>query len=511
MKRMVDDAKSSKQKALKKEEYRKTEVKSSLRKDKREWANNIAEKAEDAARQGQMKGVYEAARKLCNERPKQVDMLKDREGKLLSKEDEVRKRWQEHFMEVLNRPDPETVAEVLDDSDISEQIEERPVTKLEIKNAIKDMKNGKAAGIDNITVEMMKADIDTTVNVLHDLLRLIWEEERIPEDWCKGLIVKLPKKGDLTNCGNWRGITLMPTAAKVMRKVIIKRISRGVDKKLRKERGGFRSGRSTIEQIFVLRNIIEQSVEWNASLYICFVDYEKAFDSVHRETLLRIMGSYGIPPKLVRMVQAMYNGSKCAVIDGGGKTDWFDIKSGVRQGCVMLGFLFLLVIDWVMRKTLREGSTGIRWRFTEKLEDLDFADDLALLSSTRRQLQLKNERLRNASKGTGLKINIAKAKVTRFNAASEEKVTVNGEELGDVDSFVYLGAKVKSNVIAVLLYGCKSWRMTKGDEAKLDTFQQKCLRRLLKIYWPMRVSNEEVRRKANTETIRKLVRKKRWA
>ena len=156
------------------------------------------------------------------------------------------------------------------------------------------------------------------------------------------------------------------------------------------------------------------------------------------------MGSYGIPPKLVRMVQAMFKGSKCAVIDGGGKTDWFDIKSGVRQGCVMSGFLFLLVIDWVMRKSLREGNTGIRWRFTNKLEDLDFADDLALLSSTRRQLQLKNERLSNASKGTGLKININKTKVMRFNAASEEKVIVNGEELEDVDSFVYLGAKVST-------------------------------------------------------------------
>ena len=95
----------------------------------------------------------------------------------------------------------------------------------------------------------------------------------------------------------------MPTAAKVMGKVIIKRISRGVDKKLRKEQAGFRSGRSTIEQTFMLRNIIEQSVKWNASLYICFIDYEKASNTVHRETLWRIMGSYGIPPKLV-----MYKG-----------------------------------------------------------------------------------------------------------------------------------------------------------------------------------------------------------
>ena len=136
---------------------------------------------------------------MCNERPKRVDMVKDREGKFLSKEDEVRKRWQEHFMEVLNRPDPETAAEVVDDSVKKEELE-GPVTKLEIKHVIKDMKNGKVAGIDNITVEMMKADIDTTVDVLHDLLSLMWEEERIPDDWCKGLIVKLPKKGDLTNC-----------------------------------------------------------------------------------------------------------------------------------------------------------------------------------------------------------------------------------------------------------------------------------------------------------------------
>ena len=134
----------------------------------------------------------------------------------------------------------------------------------------------------------------------------------------------------------------------------------------------------------------------------------------------------------------------CTVIDGGVKTGWFDIKTGVRQGCVMSEFLFLLVIDWVMRKTLRGGNTGIRWRFTEKLEDLDFADDLGLLSSTRKQLQLKNERLSNARKGTGLKINITKTKVMRFNTASEEKVIVNGEELEDVDSFVYLGAKVST-------------------------------------------------------------------
>lgn len=138
-------------------------------------------------------------------------------------------------MEVLNRFDLEIVVEVVDDSDINEEIEEGLIIKLEIKNAIKDMKNGKAVGIDNIIVEMMKVDIDIIVDVLYDLFSLIWEEERILEDWCKGFIVKLFKKGDLINCGNWRGIILMFIVVKVMGKVIIKRIFRGVDKKLRKE------------------------------------------------------------------------------------------------------------------------------------------------------------------------------------------------------------------------------------------------------------------------------------
>ena len=123
-----------------------------------------------------------------------------------------------HTPEVLNRPEAETVAEVMDDSNINEEIQEGKVTNLKIKNAIKDMKNGIVAGIDNITVEIIKDDIDTTVDVLHDLLNLIWEEERIPEDWCKGLHSKLPKKGDLNNCGNWRGRNWKETRRKTVEK-----------------------------------------------------------------------------------------------------------------------------------------------------------------------------------------------------------------------------------------------------------------------------------------------------
>jgi len=265
---------------------------------------------------------------------------------------------------------------------VNDSINTGAISKDEIRSALVDMKSGKAPGIDNLTADLLRADTDTTVNVLDDLFNTIWEEERVPEDWCGGLIVKLPKKGDLTTCGNWRGITLMSTIAKVMGRILIMRIAAGTDAELRKEQAGFRKGRSTTEQIFVLRNIVEQVVEWNSSLYLCFVDYEKAFDSIHRSTLWKIMRCYRIPPKIVRMVQVMYTNCTSVVVDGDGRTEWFEVKLGVKQGCNMSGFLFLSVIDWVMRRTVAHAGTGIRWKMTTMLEDLDFADDLALISST---------------------------------------------------------------------------------------------------------------------------------
>ena len=553
LKKKIGDARSERLKNKARNDYREKdkEVKRSLRKDKRDWINGVAQEAEDAASQGQMKGVYEATRRLCNEGPRKAGMVKSKEGKLLTKEDEVKARWQEHFTEVLNRPAPE-VDIAVEEADVINGINIGEITREEIRSALGDMKSGKAPGIDSITADLLRVDTDTTVNVLYELFNKIWEEESIPEDWSRGLIIKLPKKGDLTSCGNWRGITLMSIVAKVLGKILIKRIVAGTDAELRREQAGFRKGRSTTEQIFVLRNIIEQVVEWNSSLYLCFVDYEKAFDSIHRDTLWKIMRCYGIPTKIVRMVQVMYTNCTCAVVDGVGRSDWFEVKSGVKQGCNMSGFLFLLVIDWVMRRSVECTRTGIRWRLTTMLEDLDFADDLALISSTFTQIQLKIDHLNSIGKGTGLKINTKKTKLMRINANNKNAVVIDGQEVDDVDCFDYLGARItkhggaeddikhrlgkatgafnkltkiwrsgqlskntkirifKSNVVAVLLYGCETWRMTKRDERKLDTFLHKCLRRLLKIYWPMKVTNEEVRRRAKTCTISEQVRRRRW-
>ena len=118
---------------------------------------------------------------------------------------------------------------------------------------------------------------------------------------------------------------------------------------------------------------------------------------------------------------------------------WFEVKSGVKQGYNMSGCLFLLVIDWVMRRSVEGARTGIRWKMTTMLED---ADDLALVSSTLTQIQMKIDRLNRNGKGTGLKISTKKTKVMRINVNNNNAVVTDGQEVEDVETFDYLGARI---------------------------------------------------------------------
>ena len=167
---------------------------------------------------------------------------------------------------------------------------------------------------------------------------------------------------------------------------------------------------------------------------VCAHFEKKAFDSVHRESL---------PRKMVRVIAGIYQGFECAVVDGSETSEWFKIKSGVKQGCVMSGFLFLLALDWTMRETTADKRRGIWWHFTTVLEDLDFANDIALMSSKISDLQEKIRRLAEEAARVGLKLNSRNCKTLRTEFAHSSKdVVVNGEEVEDVEEFVYLGDTV---------------------------------------------------------------------
>ena len=146
---------------------------------------------------------------------------------------------------------------------------------------------------------------------------------------------------------------------------------------------------------------------------------------------------------MIGAIKGIYEGFKCAVIEERETAEWFEIKTGVKQGCVMSGFLFLLVIDWVMKRATSEARRGIRWNFMTVLEDLDFADDIALLSSKIQDLKDETKTVIKESERVGLKLNAKKCKTLRTkNTRNEDNIQIGNEVVEDVDQFVYLGAIV---------------------------------------------------------------------
>ena len=279
-----------------------------------------------------MKKLYDRTRTQCGRINNPSKYVKDRNGTVLTDVDDQLKRWREHFQEVLNRPPPETQTYLPEAPPLP--IRTGPVTRKEVKNAPKTLKNGKAAGFDNIPAEAWKEGGWTSEEVLFTLLNMIWEAEDIPMDWKLGLLVKLPKKGDLSDCTNSRGIMLLSIASKALSRIILTRMQVSADGKFRDEQAGFRSGRSCCDQITALRIITEQSFEWNTGLYMVFVDFEKAFDSIDREMLWKILKHYGIPVKIVRMIQVLYDGFQARVLHEGRMTEPFDMKTVAQQGCL---------------------------------------------------------------------------------------------------------------------------------------------------------------------------------
>ncbi|KAL5010020.1 hypothetical protein ScPMuIL_012325 [Solemya velum] len=489
-----------------------------------------------------MGDVYQITKKLCGKKNSTNIPVRNKQGTLLTAEKDQEIQWTKHFKEVLNRSDPTNIPEITgaeEDLDINLDTP----SKEELVKAIQCLKNNKAPGKDQLSAELFKTDPSLTADILLPIFHKIWQNNTIPRTWTEGNIIKLPKKGDLSNCNNWRGITLLSIPSKAFSKIIIDRIRTAVDKQLRQEQAGFRKGKSCCDQIFVLRNITEQCTEWQRQLIINFIDFEKAFDSIHRESLWKILRHYGIPAKIVQLVRMFYTEFKCSVGDS---------KSGVRQGCVMSSLLFILSIDWVMRSSLSDGNTGIRWTLFSHREDLDYADDLALLSHLENNMQDKTSRLQQNATSIGLNINIKKTEVMALNCRVPPDIEINGNHLKCSSSFTYLGSTVTSKggadkdiqsrigkargafvklhniwrsrnisrktkmklynscVLSVLLYGAECWRMTERDINRLSTFHNNCLRKICRIFWPQKITIIELHRTTGSEDMSTLLKRKRW-
>ena len=157
------------------------------------------------------------------------------------------------------------------------------------------------------------------------------------------------------------------------------------------------------------------------------------------------MHHYGFPPKFVAIIQQFYEDATCQVIHDGKLKEPFSVQTGVRQGCLLSPTIFLMVVDWVMRQSTAGQRTGIQWTFTKQLEDLDFADDISLLSHKQQDAQEKPCRVAAEAEKTGLQINIGKTEAMRVNNKQDDPLRLHQENIKEVDKFVYLGSVVSKD------------------------------------------------------------------
>ena len=341
---------------------------------------------------------------------------------------------------------------------------------------------------------------------------------------------------------NYRGISLMSTMAKLFNRVLLNRIRPAVDRVLRPNQAGFRPGRSTISQIHALRRLLEAADEYRLNLIVSFADFKKAFDSINRQVMFAILRYYGIPAKVVSAIASLYAQSKGSVLVNGKLSKTFDITTGVLQGDVLAPFLFVIVIDFVMSRSDQnfgftfQQQTGSRSRGTpaQVINDLDFADDVALLENSIHQANEQLCTLSLEAGYVGLDINKAKTEYMTINQRADEaetKLMLYGVELVKVENFKYLGANMKSSgydlscrkgiawsafwslksfwsskqllmrlkiniyktaVLSILLYGCETWTMIKHIEQEIDAFGTNCMQILLGIKCIDKVPNASI-------------------
>ncbi len=291
------------------------------------------------------------------------------------------------------------------------------ITLVELLQALKKLQRNKVAGLDG-----MKAEFILDVGeLLHMPLLTTFNcflAEGFPEALSTGVVHALFKGGNASKFDNCRGITIGPILAKLFAMIFDKRLSKWAKQHGLRAKGqtGFRKDYRTIDQLFILRTLIEQSKEKKKPFYCCFVDLKRAFDIMLREALWQVLAGLRVKGRFLRCLQAMYAKDTIRINHPSeGVTSSFRCQQGVKQGCPFSPLLFGLYLDAL------EGCLDGRECDAPTLADVHiwlllFADDLALTSKSEVRLQQQLDTLQQFYAERGLTMNVKKTKVMVLNS-----------------------------------------------------------------------------------------------
>ena len=500
-----------------------------FRKKKLEREKEIFVQIKSLAEARDTRKLYQKVKNVKNGYSQQPQLCKDLNGVVLAEERQCMERWTEFFKSLLSQSGTLPTEEVTEpDIQSNTQFVAEPTLE-EVKAAVSELRNNKAPGSDNLPGELFKYGGEALCTKLHELIVKIWESEMMPEEWELGIICPVYKKGDKLECSNYRGINLLNTAYKVFAYVLRQRLQPFSEATTGEYQSGFRNDRSTMDQLFSIRQVMEKCREFSIVLHHLFVDFETAYDKVFRRKLWIAMADLGYPKKLINLSMMTLSHVRSKVRIRNNLSETFEAMDGLRQGDGLAALFFNIVLEKVIRESNVETSGTI---FRKLSQILGYADDLDLIGRNVEIVKENFTKIEEKGAEFGLKVSEKKTKYMTTPLSdyrpTNHTLEVNGKHFETVDNFIYLGSQVNSSndigeeirrrvtlgnrsyyslqklfrsktlhrnlkcelyrtlVRPVVAYGSEAWCMTQRDEQTILMFERRILR---SIFGAVKVDN----------------------
>jgi len=413
-------------------------------------------------------------------------------------------------------------------------------TEMKVQRVIGQLKRKRASGPDDIPAEYWKSVAETKGGItwITALCNKCWENEEMPEDWHSANVTAIHKKGSLEDCDNYRPISLICVAYKLFASLLLKRLQAGgAEARLTATQFGFLRKVGTADAIFAVRRHIDLALAQRfGKTSLLALDWKKAFDSINVDALIVALRRFGLPPKVLRVIEHIYAERFFTVCDGGSSSSRRRQKSGISQGCPLSPFLFIMLMTVVMDDAVHCMSDGTQAAFNfGSLGVVLYADDTLLIGVSEGRVQEYLDTVAAVGKRFGLDLHHSKFQLLSVNGEYNLKTPV-GEPIPSTDSMTYLGATVYADgslkrelgrklgcawadfsklnrlwkhttltklrkieiyqavIVSRLLYGLSSAWLNVADVRRLNGFHCRCLRVIMRIQpaYFSRISNKRV-------------------
>ncbi|CAH2107939.1 unnamed protein product [Euphydryas editha] len=506
------------------------------RRDKNCFLQNVCTDIEQHSVKFQTADLFKKVRLLSRQVKPKIWVVEDEDGKLLHDFNDIADRWRRYCEELYWDDQRNSVSS----PDWNSLTLEPNILRSEITSALHHIKPNKAPGPDDITAEILKSLGDTAINSLHTICNKIWTTGVWPRDWTETVILPLHKKGSTRNCSNYRTLSLMSHASKILLHILNNRIRYYLNWQIPQEQAGFVKGKGTREQILNVRQLVEKAYEYNTPVIMCFVDFSKAFDCVKWNKLWTVLQELGVPYHLIALLQMLYVHTQAKVKIDRTISNPLNLGKGVRQGCILSPILFNVYGEYIMRLTCNDWNGGVRIGGI-KVTNLRYADDTTLIASSEEEMHRLLRRMEVASAGLGLSINKSKTKLMVVDRTNQ--LDLRGLlDLQIVENFIYLGSNICNNgscegeirrrigmaksamsqlqriwrdrkisiktkiklvrtlIFSIFLYGAETWTIKSADRNRIDAFEMWCWRKMLQIPWTAHRTNVSILKQLHIQT-----------